>query len=261
MIPPAASTTLIALVLSLASAGTAGSQDVRTAPPTIARTKRIDMPGGAFRGVWSSDKDSSGAVLIMSLRGAAISIVAAGRFEAVGYADGSTGVALAAFPGPAASANTPVRYGVLRLERRDERALRVRFADGLDSAPTAQETWTLRSAQPEQPTEVVPALPIVNDSSRSGGGYIYVEELPEAIEKTPPAYPPAARAGGVEGQVLVQALIGKDGRVRDIRVIRSVPQLDAAAVACVRQWRFKPALSKGEPIEVWIAGPVKFSLH
>ena len=77
----------------------------------------------------------------------------------------------------------------------------------------------------------------------------------------PPEYPPSARESGVEGVVLVQALVGKDGRVKDVRVQRPSPMFNDAAVACVYQWRFKPALAKGDPVAVWVAIPVKFSLH
>jgi len=49
--------------------------------------------------------------------------------------------------------------------------------------------------------------------------------------------------------------------VRATRVLKSIPQLDAAAVRAVRKWRFQPALSDGKPVVVWVAVPVKFSLH
>jgi len=90
------------------------------------------------------------------------------------------------------------------------------------------------------------------------GDDVYVEELPEAIEKPQPEYPEAARRAGVEGTVLVQALVGTDGRVKDTKVVKSVPGLDDAAVAAARKWVFKPALSHGEPVEVWVAVPVRF---
>lgn len=93
------------------------------------------------------------------------------------------------------------------------------------------------------------------------GEYVYVEELPEAITKVPPSYPDIAREAGVDGQVVVQALVGKDGRVKDTRVVKSVPMLDAAAVAAVKQWVFKPALSNNKPVAVWVAVPVRFSLN
>ncbi len=93
------------------------------------------------------------------------------------------------------------------------------------------------------------------------GDYVYVEELPEAVTKSIPVYPDIAREAGVDGQVMVQALVGKDGKVKDVRVVKSIPMLDAAAVAAVRQWVFKPALSNNKPVAVWVAVPVKFSLH
>jgi len=93
------------------------------------------------------------------------------------------------------------------------------------------------------------------------GEYVYVEELPEAITKVPPQYPDIAREAGVDGTVLVQALVGKDGKVKDVRVQKSIPMLDAAAIAAVKQWVFKPALSNNKPVAVWVAVPVRFTLH
>lgn len=93
------------------------------------------------------------------------------------------------------------------------------------------------------------------------GDYVYVEELPEAITKPPVVYPEAARRAGIEGTVLVQALVGRDGHVLDVRVQKSIPELDSAAVANVQRWVFKPALTKGQPVAVWVAIPVRFTLH
>jgi periplasmic protein TonB len=93
------------------------------------------------------------------------------------------------------------------------------------------------------------------------GEYVYVEELPEAITKVPPVYPDIAREAGVDGVVLVQALVGKDGKVKDVRVVKPIPMLDDAAITAVKQWVFKPALSNNKPVAVWVAVPVRFSLQ
>jgi protein TonB len=93
------------------------------------------------------------------------------------------------------------------------------------------------------------------------GEYVYVEELPEAVTKVPPVYPDLARDAGVDGTVLVQALVGKDGRVKDTKVVKSIPMLDASAIAAVKQWVFKPALSNNKPVAVWVAVPVRFTLR
>jgi TonB family protein len=93
------------------------------------------------------------------------------------------------------------------------------------------------------------------------GEYVSVEELPEVVTKVQPQYPASAREAGAEGTVMVQALVGKDGRVKDVLVTKSIPTLDAAATAAVRQWVFKPARGKNGPMAVWVAVPMKFTLR
>lgn len=100
-----------------------------------------------------------------------------------------------------------------------------------------------------------------SDELPAFGEFVYVEELPEAITRVPPEYPEIARASGTEGTVMLQALVGKDGKVKDVRVVKSVPVLDDAATKAVKQWVFKPALSNNKPVAVWVAVPVRFSLH
>jgi TonB family protein len=113
-------------------------------------------------------------------------------------------------------------------------------------------------ASPRQPIVVAPPA---GEELPKFGEYVFVEELPEAIRKVAPQYPEAARRGNVSGTVMVHALVGRDGRVKDTRVVSSIRMLDAAAVAAVRQWVFKPALTKNRPVAVWVAVPIKFTLH
>lgn len=108
--------------------------------------------------------------------------------------------------------------------------------------------------------ELVVAPP-TEDELPKLGEYVYVEELPEAVTKMKPEYPEMARSANVEGTVMVQALVGKDGKVKDAKVVKGIPLLDAAALAAVKQWVFKPALSNNKPVAVWVAVPVKFTLH
>jgi protein TonB len=103
--------------------------------------------------------------------------------------------------------------------------------------------------------------PPTEDELPAFGEYVYVEELPEAVTKVNPNYPDIAREAGVDGVVLVQALVGKDGKVKDTRIVKSIPMLDNAASDAVRLWVFKPALSNNKPVAVWVAVPVRFSLH
>ena len=93
------------------------------------------------------------------------------------------------------------------------------------------------------------------------GEYVFVEELPEAIHRRAPAYPELARTQGVQGEVVVMALVCSGGQVIETSVQNSIPLLDDAAQEAVRHWVFLPAKAGGEPIAVWVAVPVRFSLH
>jgi protein TonB len=87
---------------------------------------------------------------------------------------------------------------------------------------------------------------------------------PELIDRVLPDYPAQARAAHVEGQVTLEVILDRDGRVEpaSIRVTRSVPMLDAAATAAVRQWRFRPARGRdGAPVRVLMEIPVRFVLR
>lgn len=70
------------------------------------------------------------------------------------------------------------------------------------------------------------------------------------VAQVKPVYPPLAREAGMQGEVVLQAVIGKDGRIKNLRVIRGSPLLAAAAVDAVQQWRYRPYLLNGEPVEV-----------
>ena len=84
---------------------------------------------------------------------------------------------------------------------------------------------------------------------------------PQKIHNVAPTYPPLAQAARVSGVVMLDALIGEDGSVRDVKVMRSVPLLDAAAIEAVRQWRFTPTLLNGLPVQVIMTVTVTFNLN
>jgi protein TonB len=83
---------------------------------------------------------------------------------------------------------------------------------------------------------------------------------PRALRQPKPEYPPEAFVKKVEGVVTVEILIDATGRVARVRVVRSIPLLDAAAVAAVRQWAFEPALRKGRPVATLAVCPVSFRI-
>ncbi len=86
---------------------------------------------------------------------------------------------------------------------------------------------------------------------------------PELIRRVVPDYPPRARAMQVEGQVVLEIVVDRSGRVEDaIRVTHSLAMLDAAAVTAVRQWQFRPGRGPdGRPVRVLMEVPVRFVLR
>ncbi|MFN8547914.1 MAG: TonB family protein [Candidatus Eisenbacteria bacterium] len=91
--------------------------------------------------------------------------------------------------------------------------------------------------------------------------FVAYEVDPSLIELPAPSYPELARAAEVEGRVLLRALVGKDGKVRDVRVVAGHPMLNDAAVAAVRRSIWRPALQQHRPVAVWVDIPIVFSLH
>jgi protein TonB len=70
------------------------------------------------------------------------------------------------------------------------------------------------------------------------------------ISGTNPTYPPIARAAHVSGAVVLQALISKEGTIKNLRVVSGPEMLRTAATEAVQTWRYKPYLLNGEPTEV-----------
>ncbi|MBI5170362.1 MAG: energy transducer TonB [Candidatus Eisenbacteria bacterium] len=154
------------------------------------------------------------------------------------------------------------RVWFVRITAIANNTLRAEIRDGWDAANARVETWVPESGDTALFAGLLtPASASDGERDPAFGEYVYVEELPEALYKVAPSYPEDARRANVDGTVMVQVLIGKDGHVKDMRVTKSIPMLDDAAMRAVRQWTFVPATSKGKPVAVWVAVPVKFSLH
>lgn len=80
------------------------------------------------------------------------------------------------------------------------------------------------------------------------------------IRKVQPAYPPLARQARIQGQVLLQAQISKDGSIENLQLISGHPMLAPAAIEAVKQWRYKPYMLNGEPVAVDTQVVVNFTL-
>ncbi|MFZ0594017.1 MAG: energy transducer TonB [Bryobacteraceae bacterium] len=80
-------------------------------------------------------------------------------------------------------------------------------------------------------------------------------------QKKTPVYPASAKAAGIQGAVLLEAVISKDGVPQEIRVLSSPSDdLSESALEAVREWRYTPTLLNGEPIEVLTDITVNYTL-
>ena len=81
------------------------------------------------------------------------------------------------------------------------------------------------------------------------------------LVQTKPVYPPLAKQARIQGVVILEAVIGKDGSVNEIKVISGHPLLQQAAIDAVSQWKYKPTLLNGEPVEVVTTVTVNFAFQ
>jgi len=108
------------------------------------------------------------------------------------------------------------------------------------------------------PGGVLGGIPGAEEPMRVGGE---VKE-PVEISRVKPAYPEAARKARMQGVVILEAIITKEGSVADVRVLRGInPLLDNAAMRAVQQWKYKPATFNGRPVPVYLTVTVTFTLN
>jgi protein TonB len=111
-------------------------------------------------------------------------------------------------------------------------------------------TVTVAPPAPPPPPQVM--------APRRPGGDI---KAPERISYKAPTYPPTAQAARIEGTVILEAVIDAQGVVQDVKVLRSVPLLDRAAIEAVQQWRYTPTRLNGVAIPIVMSVTVTFSLR
>ncbi|MEO0190831.1 MAG: TonB family protein, partial [candidate division WOR-3 bacterium] len=112
----------------------------------------------------------------------------------------------------------------------------------LEAAATSKETTTVAPPPPTMP----PKPSVIT--------------RPEPIKKVLPKYPDAARAIGATGKVVVEVIVGTDGKVKSATIFSSFgnPACEEAAIAAAKQWEFKPATKDGEPFEKSVRIPFDF---
>jgi len=119
-------------------------------------------------------------------------------------------------------------------------------------AALAQKLQAVRVAVGQLDSPAVPAGAV-----RVGGAIA----PPKKTKDAPPIYPPEAKEAGVQGVVIMEATIDEAGNVSDVKVLRSIPLLDQAAIDAVKQWQYTPTLMNGVAIPVLMTVTVNFTLR
>lgn len=83
----------------------------------------------------------------------------------------------------------------------------------------------------------------------------------DLIRKVMPAYPALARSARIQGTVVLQAMISKQGTIENLRLLSGHPMLAPAAIEAVKQWRYRPYILNSEPVEVETQITVNFALN
>jgi periplasmic protein TonB len=81
-----------------------------------------------------------------------------------------------------------------------------------------------------------------------------------ALSQPKPVYPPIAKSARISGSVVLAATISKNGNIENLRLVSGHPMLVPAAMDAVKQWRYKPYMLNGEPVEVETSITVNFTI-
>jgi protein TonB len=108
------------------------------------------------------------------------------------------------------------------------------------------------------PPPAPPPVPMAPRAPVRVGGEI---QPPALLHRVAPIYPDLAVHAKIEGVVILEAVVDQEGRVEDVRVLRSVRFLDAAALDAVRQWQYSPLLLNGKPSRFVLTVTVSFRFN
>lgn len=126
------------------------------------------------------------------------------------------------------------------------------FSNGLAAKSDSSQEPAKPAAPPQEKT--APAVP----SRIRVGGQV---ESAKLVHKVQPKYPKEAKKNHIEGKVRLEAVIGVDGRLKEIKVISGDPILATAATAAVKKWRYRPTIVEGQPVQVVTEIDTNFALN
>jgi len=259
------SSSLAAVALKASVAAEAVPRPSRAAPKAAAFARDAKVASG------SPEPPRENAKATIAEVAPASSIGASSRMGALPGA-GSTVPAQPATPSATAasgSANvSPAQSSNVRSDVDGSPAARERQSEVVGAVAAAENlVAAIPTASRPSPRRSLPAAsnapPAAVAAARPGapplpvGGSVQAGKV---LSQPGPAYPAVARAAGIQGLVRLEAVITKDGTVRDLKVLSGNPMLAEAARDAVRRWRYQPAKLDGEPIEVRTDIDVDFKL-
>jgi protein TonB len=138
--------------------------------------------------------------------------------------------------------------------------------------PTPDEPEPIRDEEPEEDIDFIPddnlilGVPDAPPPPEPEGPIRFVVggkiTEPEKLSGPNPLYPEAARRARIQGVVVLECIIGKDGSVKDVKVLRGLPLgLTESAEDAVKKWKFKPSTLNEKPVEVLYILTVRFNLQ
>jgi protein TonB len=141
----------------------------------------------------------------------------------------------------------------------------VTFSFRPGAEPTMTQDTALRPPPPPPPPGVLGGR-VGGLTATAAGGQAPVRvggsiRQPTQLRRVNPIYPAEAQSARVQGVVILEAVIGVDGRVDNARILRSIPLLDQAAIDAVQQWEYTPTLLNGVPVPVIMTVTVQFTLN
>lgn len=128
--------------------------------------------------------------------------------------------------------------------------------EGLTTSGVPAEFSTGDAISPIPPPPAPPPSPAVVKPVPVGGRI----RTPARLAYVVPVYPALAQSARIEGDVMLEAIIGVDGTVQNLRVVHGVQLLDRAALDAVHQWRYTPTLLNGVPVPVVMTVTVSFRM-
>lgn len=131
----------------------------------------------------------------------------------------------------------------------------------IEAAPDAEVDEEVDIAE-TMPDDFSGPLPSMGGGEGPAANFQAFDTKPEALRIPAPVYSEFAREAGFSGVVLVDVLVGTDGRVKQVRLQRGVhPLLDKAALEAAQRAQFTPGKQRDIPVEVWVTLPYGFILN